>query len=261
MRGFVLHGREPADKPPLFRAARVKVGLKLVSLIKPNVDILSLDVAEPHVYLVIGPDGRTNLPEPKIRPTGKRNTLQSILDLSIDRFNLHDGVFEVEARSRVPLDIQGRNLAIQLAYNAAGPRYQGTFHAAPLDVRYSDYDPQPFTADLGLSFEPNRIAVDSGRLSTGQTTIDLRGALEDLAAPQASFQYVARASLADIARIFRVAELRRGSAMVAGTGTWSPADGIQLHGDLHATGVEYRDNTIDLAGFRAQGTVRPGTAA
>src|SRR5436309_9400582 len=42
---FVLHGTEPATKPPLFRASSVTVGLKLISLIKPNVDILSLDIA------------------------------------------------------------------------------------------------------------------------------------------------------------------------------------------------------------------------
>ncbi|HXA49770.1 MAG TPA: hypothetical protein VNV86_05680, partial [Candidatus Acidoferrum sp.] len=67
VRQFVLHGTEPVNKPPLFQAASVKVGLKLISLIKPNVDILSLDVAAPHVYIVIGRDGRTNIPEPKIK--------------------------------------------------------------------------------------------------------------------------------------------------------------------------------------------------
>src|SRR4051794_38411898 len=106
----VLHGNEPPGKPPLFRASSAKVGLKLISLLKPNVDILSLDVAEPHVYLVIGPDGRTNIPEPKVKHQSRRTTMESIVDLAIDRFNLHDGVFEIEAQSRIPLDLQGRNL-------------------------------------------------------------------------------------------------------------------------------------------------------
>jgi translocation and assembly module TamB len=252
---FVLHGTEPAGKPPLFRAASVKVGLKLISLIKPNIDILSLDVAQPVVYLVIERDGRTNIPEPKVKRTGTRNAMETILDLAIDRVNLHAGVFEVEARSRIPIDFQGRNLAIQLAYDARGPRYKGTLEVAPMIVRYSDYAPQPFTTNLAITLERNRIAIDSGHLATSQTTIDLSGALEDLTAPHARFRYTARAAIPDIARIFRVPELRRGSGLVAGSGTWSPDAGILLTGNLHATGVEYRDSSILLSGFRADGAV------
>lgn len=250
VRQFVLHGTEPAGKPPLFQAANVKVGLKLISLIMPNVDILSLDVASPHVYLVIGPDGRTNIPEPKIKTPHTRSTMESILDLAIDRFHLYNGVFEVEAQSRVPIDLAGRNLAIALAYDASGPRYKGTLHADPLNVLYDDYGPEPFTVNLGISLERNRIAIDSGRLATGHTTVDIKGALEDLANPHAAFQYVVRASLRDIAHIFRVPELRGGSSIAAGTGSWSPANALALRANVHATGVEYRDSTLQLSGMR-----------
>ena len=34
VRGFVLHGTEAADKPPLLRAGSVAVGLKIVSLFR-----------------------------------------------------------------------------------------------------------------------------------------------------------------------------------------------------------------------------------
>src|SRR6516164_6689510 len=34
VRGFVLHGTEPANKPPLFRAESVVVDLKLVSIVR-----------------------------------------------------------------------------------------------------------------------------------------------------------------------------------------------------------------------------------
>ncbi|HXA52438.1 MAG TPA: translocation/assembly module TamB domain-containing protein, partial [Candidatus Acidoferrum sp.] len=234
------------------------VGLKLISLIKPNVDILSLDVAAPHVYIVIGRDGRTNIPEPKIKTPHTRTTMESILDLAIDRFHLYNGVFEVEAQSRVPIDLAGRNLAIALAYDVRGPRYKGTLHADPLNILYDDYGPEPFTTNLGITLERNRITIDSGRLATRATTVDIKGALEDLANPHAVFQYVARASLADIARIFRVPELRRGSGMAAGTGSWNPDAGIALRASVHATGVEYRDNTVQLSGIRADSSVDVG---
>jgi translocation and assembly module TamB len=255
---FVLHGTEPAGKPPLLRAATVKVDLKLISLLKPNVDVLAVDVAEPKVYLIIGPDGRLNIPEPQIKRLRRRNTLETILDLNVDRFNVHGGTFEIESKSRVPLDLRGQNLAIQLAYEAAVPRYKGTITVAPLDVRYSDYAPQPFTMKLGLTLERNRIAVDNGRFSSGNTSIDIAGSLEDLNAPHARLQYTARASVTDIARIFRVPELRGGAGVVTGVATWTPAAGIVIAGRIHATGVEYRDASVRLDGIRAEGDLEVG---
>jgi translocation and assembly module TamB len=257
-RDLVVHGTEPAGKPPLFRASSVLVGLKLISIWKPNVDIQYLDVTAPRIYLIIARDGRTNIPEPKVRSPHPRPATETLLDAAIGRFRLDRGLFEIEGQAAAPFDLRGEKLNVQLAYELLGPRYRGTVSIAPLHVRYDDYGPEPFQVNLAVTMEKNRIAVDSGRLSAGATQIDLSGALEDLTAPRARFQYQARAGLTDIGRIFRVKELRRGRAQVNGSGQWSPAAGLTLTGDLHATDVEYRDSTIRLTGFRAQGPVSVG---
>ena len=64
---FTLHGNEPAGRPPLFRANSIVVGLKIVSVLLRDVDIQSLEVKDPHIYLMVYPDGHTNIPEPKIK--------------------------------------------------------------------------------------------------------------------------------------------------------------------------------------------------
>src|ERR1035437_7837927 len=94
---FVLYRAELPDIPPLFRAGSVVVGIKLVSILRQDVDIQSLTVSDPRIYLIIGGDGRTNVPEPKVRRTGKSSTMEDILKLAIGRFNLERGIFEVEA--------------------------------------------------------------------------------------------------------------------------------------------------------------------
>src|SRR5580658_2837656 len=68
---FTLHGTEPADKPPLFHAASLAVGLKIVSLLPRDVDIQYLDVTAPQIDLIVAPDGRTNIPQPKTAGSGK----------------------------------------------------------------------------------------------------------------------------------------------------------------------------------------------
>src|SRR5689334_14088115 len=44
---FTLHGNEPDGKPPLFRASSVAVGLKIVSVLKRDVNVQYLDVVDP----------------------------------------------------------------------------------------------------------------------------------------------------------------------------------------------------------------------
>src|SRR5262245_34128790 len=39
VQGFVLHGTEPAGEAPLFRAERIRVGIRIISALKKDVDI------------------------------------------------------------------------------------------------------------------------------------------------------------------------------------------------------------------------------
>src|SRR5690242_13573056 len=64
---FVVHGTEPENGQPLFRAKRVQVRLKIVSILKRDIDIEELDVDRPEIYVLVRPDGTTNLPEPKVK--------------------------------------------------------------------------------------------------------------------------------------------------------------------------------------------------
>ncbi|HEY1340016.1 MAG TPA: hypothetical protein VGF59_21030 [Bryobacteraceae bacterium] len=132
VKSFVIHGTEPSDKPPVLRAGSVVVGLKIVSALKRDVDIRYLEVTDPRVYLIVYPDGRTNVPRPKIKSEG--SAAESILKLAIGRFALRNGIFEVESRAATPFDARGRNLKVDFAYELAGPRYRGYISIQPLDV-------------------------------------------------------------------------------------------------------------------------------
>ena len=113
---FVLHGTEPGGTPPLFQAASVAVDLKIVSLLERDVNIQDLDVQAPHVYLIIDPDGHTNIPEPKIKRQNERTAVEALLNLAIGRFSLANGVFQVEGRSNTPFDASGRNLDARFSH-------------------------------------------------------------------------------------------------------------------------------------------------
>jgi translocation and assembly module TamB len=255
IRRFTLHGTEPEGKPPLFRAGSIAVGLKIVSVWKQAVDIQYLEVGEPRVYLIVDPDGRTNVPEPKIKRRVQRNAAETILDLAIGRFDLRNGVFEVEKRGKTPLDAHGRNLNARFAYEPAGPRYRGNLSIEPLDCNLPGVAPLALRVNLGLAVEKNRIEITSGSLATGDSRLEFSGAVDDLNSPQGSFAYLARLSLGDVSRIARVSELRKGAAEVGGNATWSGGGRFAATGNLRAYGVDYRDSTVTLRDCRLDGAL------
>jgi len=67
---FVLHGLEPQDAAPLFRADLLQVDLKLFSPFRGFVDIAYLSVQKPQANIILGPDGHTNVPLPKVPGKG-----------------------------------------------------------------------------------------------------------------------------------------------------------------------------------------------
>src|SRR5262249_5171955 len=150
-----------------------------------------------------------------------RVVTEDILNAAIGRFSLENGIFEIETRGKTPFNAHGRNLNAAFQYEAATPRYLGDLSIQPLDVHWSDYAPLPIGVKLAVGIEKDRIQVTSGKLTTGESSVNLAGSLDDLRAPRSSFNYSARVSIADLSRILRVPELERGTVELAGNGTWS----------------------------------------
>src|SRR5450432_3954673 len=180
VKSLVIHGTEPAQKPPLLRAASVSIGLKIVSVFKRDIDIQYLEIADPRIYLIVDRAGRTNVPAPKVKSAGTHSSIETILNLAVGRFEVRNGVFEVESQGQTPFDARGRNLNARLLYDLTGPRYNGTIDVQPLDVKWGSYGPLPLCIALDVTIEKNRIAIDSARLTNAANRVDISGAIEDL---------------------------------------------------------------------------------
>jgi len=78
----VLRGTEPASAPPMFRADKIQIGFKIISALERKVDIASLILDSPRLYITIDADGTTNIPRPKI-PLFDQNVVEDLLDLHV----------------------------------------------------------------------------------------------------------------------------------------------------------------------------------
>lgn len=255
VRGLVVHGKEPADRPPLLRVSSAAVGLKLISIWSRDVDVQYLDVSQPRVYLIVNPDGSTNLPSPGTPRNPNSRPLDPLFRLAARRFQLARGVFEIENRGSTPFDARGENLLVALFFEGLGPQYRGTVSMQPLVVRAPGIEPLPLNVNVAVAVARNRIGITSARVATGQSELQFSGAIEELQAPHGDFQYQARASVPDAARTLRIALLERGSVESRGTVHWTGGSAYQVAGDLHAYGIEYRGAYVQLHNSQAEGTL------
>jgi translocation and assembly module TamB len=250
---LTLHGTEPAGKPPLLHAEKIVVGLKIVSLWTRDVDLESAEVTSPAVYVIVAPDGSTNMPKPKT--PGKGNTMETVLKAAVGHFDLRKGVFEVESRGKTPFELSGRNLSTRLAYEAAGPRYRGEISVNPLDARFGAFERAPWAVSAVVSAERDRIVVESAKVATDGVDLQFTGEVRNLADPRATAKYTLRANAAAAKRLLRVKHLERGSMEVSGTGEWNGGASYSARGDLHVYGFDYRDGGTRITDARVDGAL------
>ncbi|HEX8893313.1 MAG TPA: hypothetical protein VF783_08315, partial [Terriglobales bacterium] len=89
-KGLTIHGTEPVTQVPLAHADRLYLRLRVVSLVKTQIDLRQLTLERPVIHVIVTPDGSTNVPEPKVRSTG--DPLEQLFDLAIGRTELHNGL-------------------------------------------------------------------------------------------------------------------------------------------------------------------------
>ncbi|HZT34040.1 MAG TPA: translocation/assembly module TamB domain-containing protein [Bryobacteraceae bacterium] len=247
---FVLHGGEPSGAPPLFRAASVTAGFKLLSAVRSRVDLAALEVRAPQVYVIVRPDGSTNIPSPRL-PASRGNALQTILDLAVGRFDLEDGAFTLAGRSPTPFAAAGRNLRARFRYERAPARYGGDLSIQPLELSWSARRLAPAGVNLSVELERNRISIPAAALVFGKSRLDLSGSMEDVAAAQGAFRFQARADLPELGRLLGAPQLEGGTARAEGDLRVAGLDRLSASGKVTASGVAFQLGGLRLEGSRA----------
>jgi translocation and assembly module TamB len=198
VRGFVIHGNEPAGSAPLFDAPVIVLRLKLFA--SRTVDLEYLGAERPSANILIYADGRTNLPTPKSKSNG--NAVDTVVDLAIRQIEIRDGTIHFGDRT-VPLNLTGRNLKIGLAFDAAASRYKGQLSMAPIVIA-SNSAPIEGQLTVPVELATNSVKISNAKLQTKGSELNVNAELWNLASPDASADVMGRVSLAEIERSFAV---------------------------------------------------------
>jgi translocation and assembly module TamB len=197
---FVLRGTEPASAPPLFRAEKVKIGLRIISVLERKVDIASLILDSPRVNITIDPDGSTNIPRPKI-PRFDQNVVEDLLDLRVKHIEIHDGALNYNSW-RVPMDSSGENLEMSLVYETAGPRYLCNVSSAVMRISSPKLRaPAEFSLDSQVALGRNTVQVLRMNLKSGGMKIESKGNIINLYSPREDFEVTAALPVRDVSKL------------------------------------------------------------
>src|SRR6202023_1021621 len=171
---FVIHGNEPAGAAPFLSARRVRLDIRLFTSVHHILDLAYLGIEQPQANVIVFPDGRTNIPNPKQKSTSNESPLETVVNLAVDHFELSDGLLTV-ASQQEEINIRGNDLKAELWYNALKQGYRGQLSFQPLYVASGRNTPVNFTVTVPVTLERDRVDGRDARISTALSWVALNG--------------------------------------------------------------------------------------
>ncbi len=252
LRDVVVHGLEPPDARPLFQARRVEAGFKVISLWRQKFDLLSIEAAAPQVNILVGPDGRTNVPEPRVRRATSAPVAR-FLDLAVGRYRLTQGAFHFGQR-QWPLDVEGKDLDLHLDFERTARAYSGTLRAKEVRIAEPLRAPLAFDVDAAIRVEASRLTFSQADLHSGNSTIRATAGEIALDRQFASAQLEGVVSIRELGPILALPIQHQGDARIAGLFQWNGGRDWAAAGTARATGISYRQPGMQLDGVNARAT-------
>jgi translocation and assembly module TamB len=243
---LILHGTESAAEPPMVRVEKVSIGLRVISALERRVDLSSVRLEHPSVYIAIYPDGKTNLPVPRAAQD-KTSWGAYVVDLAVGRYEVVDGLVEFDDR-QLPVNLRGEDLRLEMTFEAATKRYRGELASRHLHLAFPLATPVEFDTAATFTLERDRLAFTRLRLASGQTRVDLSGAVSGLRAPSGEFRVKALVAGRDVVAMFSLPLQPVGSATADGTLSvdLGPDPRFTLNVRATARGVGYTHDRINI---------------
>jgi translocation and assembly module TamB len=247
---LTLHGLEPATAKPLFHADRLNVGVTVLSFFGKQFKIDELVAERPELVVHFAKNGANNLPTPTIAASD-RPWQETLFNLKIARLELRDGSADINDQ-RIPLDVQGQNLAFLLQYSApagAAPAYVGNLRWDQANLALAN--DLPFRFSLAAKFTLHSDAFELNDLvwKLPHSELNLRAELPTFSKTDWTVHYRGRLSLEDVRTIFRSpltpdviadfsGDARDNAGVWTGSGHFDGHDVKMPYQWFHATGLE-----------------------
>lgn len=252
---LTIHGLEAAGQVPYAHVDRLYVRMKIISLARREIGLNYLEADHPVIHLIVYPDGSTNQPHPKVHETSNKPVMDTIFDLQADRAEVRDGVVIVNEKA-TPFNANANGLGVTVTFIPAmglrgRERYLGRVHLEDLTTQRGKDAPVHSVVDAQAELERNQVNLQTFRLQSGSSHLELSGSVANFADPSWKMQAHGTVALEEIEALSDVPGLNQGVAQidVQGSGIKSKFD---VTGRTTINGASYREGSIHLAGVTAE---------
>ncbi|HEY6945600.1 MAG TPA: translocation/assembly module TamB domain-containing protein [Candidatus Acidoferrum sp.] len=253
LHGLVIHGTE-SDGEPLFSANEVQAALRIDSFWGRRISLDELLVRQPHVHIVVGKNGASNVPTPARPASAKRQWNDTLFQLRVHRLLLEDG-WVLFNDVKTPITVHGGDL--QFSLDAAGtrdhPLYLGSFEWQTVEFDSKRFMPLPVGLTAKFTLSRDGFTLEQGVLNAGHSRVDAQAEMNGFASPKWNYRYRGWLELVDFRDTLRNPKIPTGRVDLHGEG-WFEGEKFKGSGSYAS-----QDIALPYEVFHAKGLISRGT--
>jgi translocation and assembly module TamB len=170
------------QQQPLLTVSRVRVGLKLWSLLHKQVAIQELMIDRPAVYIYTDRNGRTNL------PVSRQENGNTSVNFQIGKLTVRDGLLVYDDQ-QIPLAAELHQVQSRIVFDTADGSYKGQIAYDLGQVQTTGLRTFEHKADLHFIASASRLTVEQLNVSTLHSQVSLHGELSNFTDPVLVSEY------------------------------------------------------------------------
>ncbi len=226
LRGVTVRGMETVNEKPLFHAERVRIGLRIIPLLRKQVQLERLILDKPEIAIRVNSQGRNNLPTPRHPQSSSR-----AFSVGIQYAAVHEGLFSYGDKT-VPLAAEIYGLEAELGATPGTNRYHGRLSYDSGSIAAKDFRPIEHSLSVAFNFDHNLCTIDQWEVKARNSRIHGRAQLSNYQSPLLTGQYDANVQGEDVRFFLKSVSV--------------PAGAVQLQGNLRYTSAPSSSSFLDL---------------
>ncbi len=243
--GLTIHGLESPGEVPYAHVEKLRIRLKLLSLLHPSAHLDLLAAESPVVHIIVYPDGSTNQPKPKRAAGNLNDTINTIFDLQANRVTAGNGVFLLNQKA-LPFNLAADDVAVLVRYVGATGRYDASVEITDLTTQFKREAQVHSHLQADLELGRDMAQIRQLLWMTKRSDVHITGVVRSYASPIIDAHLVGSADLRDVGFLTAQDELAGGVASFDLTAQMKSASDFHADGSLMLKKGAYHDQYLDL---------------
>ncbi|MBV9888490.1 MAG: translocation/assembly module TamB domain-containing protein [Acidobacteria bacterium] len=211
-----------ATKTPLLSTDRLQISLQIWPLLHHQLQIDSVTIDHPVIFVRTESDGHNNLPA----PPQARQSSSSTMAVQIGHLTINSGLLQYDDR-QMPLSAVLAGFRTQVDFDRLTNTYEGVVAYDSGRLETAQTRTFEHRAELHFSADAKKCTIESLDVAMMHSKIVVRGELENYANPEFAGQYQAQVSGEDLTWILKDASLPTGDFALQGKATYRTSAGAE----------------------------------